>query len=145
MRRVVQGLGMSVVIALLGWQVGTFACVWTNPAGAHGRCQMPKCQDYDWICPAGWLKFPPSDPYPCCRTYTASHGDIPCCQWIFPYDPGCAHFVCFRPPYGPSEIHCRRRNTFPRGSFKRGDVWVCEGETGGGGRCNEKIGTCKPL
>lgn len=146
-----------VVVALLGWQIMAFACTCLDPANpdpARGEtdcCQAPHCHDYEHVCPSGWIKFSPSEPYPCCRTYTGSsaiYDDPPCCEWIRPYQPGCAHFGCFYPappPNGRMVTHCKRWNTVPRGSWRNADYWICEGDTGGGGRCNEKIGTCHPL
>ncbi len=136
---------------MLGWQIGVFACTCINPGNpdvGQDCCQAPHCHDYSHECPSGWIKFSPSGPYPCCRTYTGSSGiynDPPCCEWIIPYQPGCAHFGCFKPPNGPMVTHCKRWNTTRRGNWKEMDIWICEGETGGGGRCNEKVGRCKQL
>lgn len=141
-------------IALLGWQVGVFACTCLNPISpdpARGEtdcCQGPHCHDYEHVCPSGWIKFPPSDPYPCCRTYTGSgalFNDPPCCQWIRPYQPGCDHFGCYYPAPPPNArmvIHCKRWNTERRGNWKDQDIWICEGQAA---QCSEKMGTCNPL
>jgi|FaiFalDrversion2_1042247.scaffolds.fasta_scaffold07563_2 hypothetical protein len=146
----VKWLSRSIVITLAfltGWQIGIFACDCVDPSERHGCCQAPKCQDYSPVCPSGWIFQGISDPYRCCRTYTGSHrlyGDPPCCEWHRPYDPGCRHFRCFRPPYGPSVIHCARRNTTRYGNWENGDIWICEaiGETQ---PCAEKHGWCTRL
>lgn len=131
------------VAFLLGWQVGGFACTCINPGEYHGCCQAPRCRDYAQECPPGWTPGQLSQSYSCCRAYTGSHrmyGDPPCCEWI----DGCAHFRCIKPDRAWL-FHCKRWNTTPKGNWKAGDYWICEGDSGGAYRCSEKAGACKKL
>ncbi len=129
---------------VFGWQVGVFACQCVDPPERQGCCQKPACRSYEMTCPSGWQLDPRSvsDFYPCCRTYTASHLNPPCCEWVTPGGQGrCRHYYCVNPTTGQRVAHCERSNHIGRGNWS-GQQYICEGESA---TCSEKRGRCVPL
>lgn len=136
-------------VFFFGWQIGLFACTAVNPE-QQGYCQRPKCQDYAKVCPSGWAVGPEGRWHRCCRTYTGSHTNPPCCEWSrrsYSYiDPGCRSFQCVTgsPPNQTRVTHCERKYATPYGNWEQGEEYICEalGDYQG---CGEKAGYCSRL